>query len=418
MDAVRDEATELVADHAHEPGYAVRFQRAMERSIREVSEAVGERIDLSKAGPMTRDLILGHAEKIAERPLAMIGAEGDGPFVSYGDLGLSEDASIADVAAALHKAAVTTGTNADAMLDPQQAERFIVKVSDKTVLSSRMRIEPRQSPSGTIDKIGISTGKIRASAENSDDGYRAEPDFGTIPYQAVGIRLPWEITLQFLRYNLEGGTVEDKIWRLMTRAFGLDLERLDVLGDTASGDPSLSIDDGFLKHCSTNASGDIHRVDLDDSTFGTAWPSRAAFYALEEAMPDRYLDGALRDDESGLTERPVWLISRSRLSELGEFLGDRETAAGDSIFLNGDKVQPLGYEAISPLGWPSNRIAFVNPKNLVRIMTTEIERYRVGPGTDWGLTLTRKRGYVFFLDRDFVVEEDEAVVDGFNVGVA
>jgi hypothetical protein len=397
--------------------YSQRFILAMERATAQVSEAVGQKIDPVTAGPLTRDMILTRAEELVGKPLALAGAEA--AVITTEMLGLADDAGMEEIAAALQKAAITTGTSADAMLDPAQADAFITKVSDRTVLANRMRIEgPVDEASGTIDKIGIAVGIIRAAAENSDDGYRAEPNFETIPYQVVSVRLPWEITIQFLRRNLQGMSVEDKIWNLMTKAFALDLERLDVLGDTASGDPALSIDDGFLKKCSTNASGNIVRVNLDNSDFGTAWPSTAHFYALEQAMPEKYLEGALRDDDSGQTERPVWLIARSRVSQLSEHFMERETAAGDNLFTAGGDLRPLGYDVVTPAGWPTTRIGFVNPKNLVRIMGSQIERYRVGPGTDWSLTLTRKRGYVFFLDRDFVIEEDEAVVDGYNVGQA
>jgi hypothetical protein len=66
---------------------------------------------------------------------------------------------------------------------------------------------------------------------------------------------------------------------------------------------------------------------------------------------------------------------------------------------------------------PATRVLFTPPKNLVRILTTQIERYRVGPETDWELATRRKRGYVFFVDHDSVVEEMDAVVDLYNLGV-
>lgn len=321
----------------------------------------------------------------------------------------------------IQKAAITTGTSAAAMLTPEQSHEFIMAIQDRNPLARRIRVEPRDRASGSIEKIGVATGVIRASSENADDGYRAEPTFATVPYQAKGIRLPWEITLQFLRYNVEGETVEDKIWNLMTGAFGRDLIRLGVLGDTASGDPSLSIDDGWLKQI--GASGLTNRVNLGNTTFGSTWPNKDHLFAIEAALPDKYKQ--VDDDQGGDNNpirglRPVWLSSPATKMQFVEYRTDRNTAAGDAALGGNDANtdKPLGYEWLAVPQFPNNRIVLTPPQNLVQVPTTQIERYKVGPETDWELATRRKKGYVFFLDVDHIVEEMDAVADGYNVGVA
>lgn len=323
------------------------------------------------------------------------------------ELGLNEDASLGDIGEALRKAAITTGTSAAAMLSPQQANQFIVSLQDRDPLTALIRTEPRTAASGEIDKIGVANGIIRAASENADDGYRAEPTFGTVPYAAKGIRLPWEITLQFLRYNLEGQTVEDKIWQLMTRQFAIDLGRLDLLGDTGSVDPSLSIHDGWLKQIA--ASLVSHRVNGSTASLGVVWPNKKHLFAANDALPDKYKQS---------DRRPVWVGSPTTHFDYIEYLTDRNTAAGDQALSGqgGAAASPLTYDFVEVPSMPNNRLLLTSPQNLIRVLTTQIERYKVGPETDWELATRRKRGYVFFVDHDSIVEEMDAVVDVYNLG--
>lgn len=326
-------------------------------------------------------------------------------------LGIPENASVADIGEALRKAAITTGTSASAMLSAQQSRNFLTAVTDADRLGPRIRTEFVDVAASEIDKIGIAAGVIRAASENADDGYRAEPTFGTVPFVVKTIRLPWEITLPFLKNNLEGQSVEDKIWTLMTGAFGRDLSRLDLLGDPASGDASLSINTGVLKQAAV--SGVAHRVNLGNTTFGSTYPNKAHFFALVAAMPDKY-----KDQEGD--QRPVFIGSPSNREAYQEYLTDRATGAGDQALQGGGSadLRPLGYEYLPVGNMPSNRILFTAPRNIVRVLQGDVERYRVGPDTDWELATRRKKGYVFFVDHDTIVEEMDALVDGYNVGVA
>lgn len=353
------------------------------------------------------------AAHVAKHGFAPIGG---GDFDLLEQLGLDSNVGINEVAAALAKATITTGISADALLSPEQADHFITTVMDADPFGAAIRVEPHDRASGSIDKIGIAVGLIRAAVENFDDGYRAVPTFGSVPFQVTGVRLPWEITLQFLRRNLEGQSIDDRIWALMTRAFGLDLSRLDILGDTASGDPSLSIDDGLLKIIAAGGSG-AHRVNASNASLGVTWPNKGTLFAILSAMPEKYRGGALNDE--GQDTSPLrWMASPTTIDAWTEYLTDRNTAAGDAALSGSSDLTnaPLGIRWMRIPQFPAGRIVLANPQNFVRVMGTQIERYRVGPDTDWELATRRKVGRIFFLDRDFVIEETDAVVDAYNVG--
>lgn len=83
--------------------------------------------------------------------------------------------------------------------------------------------------------------------ENSDDGYRAGVETSKVEYDTVSIRLPWEITEELLRENIEGEGYEDTVMTLMSTQLGIDLEDLHWNGDVTSEDPFLQINDGWLK---------------------------------------------------------------------------------------------------------------------------------------------------------------------------
>src|SRR3954452_7673139 len=95
---------------------------------------------------------------------------------------------------ALAKATITTSDAAAGLLDPEQARAFIRKLKDTSNFGTNIRQEVRGSTSGEINKLSTAARIVRAAPENSDDGYRAGAAFGTITYQAVKIRLPWEVT--------------------------------------------------------------------------------------------------------------------------------------------------------------------------------------------------------------------------------
>ena len=61
--------------------------------------------------------------------------------------------------------------------------------------------------------------------------------------------------------------------------------------------------------------------------------------------------------------------------------------------------------------FPDDRILLVNPKNIVRVVSWQIRKRKVTGETDWELATRDKRGYIFFLKHDLILEEPDAVVD-------
>ena len=145
----------------------------------------------------------------------------------------------------IRKAAIETSSISSGLLNPEQARKFIQQTFEATNLNKLVRHEMRTAKTGEIDKIGIARRILRKKTENQDDGYRAGVETSQIEYSTTSIRLPWEITEETLRENIEGQNLEQIITDLMTTQLGIDLEDLYLNGDedTDSTDPDYA----FLK---------------------------------------------------------------------------------------------------------------------------------------------------------------------------
>ena len=136
----------------------------------------------------------------------------------------------------IRKAAISTGTLASGLLNPEQARKFIQQTFDATNLGGLIRHEMRTAKTGEIDKIGIASRFVRKKTENTDDGYRADVKTSQIEYATTAIRLPWEITEETLRENIEGQNFEQIVTNLMTTQLGVDLEDLYLNSDQKTGE--------------------------------------------------------------------------------------------------------------------------------------------------------------------------------------
>ena len=139
---------------------------------------------------------------------------------------MNTNRQIVNKAGTIETSVVTSG-----LLQPYQAKRFLQQTFDATPLMQAIRHEMRTEKSGEIDKIGIGRRKLRAKVENVDDGYRAKPEFGSIHYETKAVRLPWEITEETIRQNIEGENFEKVVTDLMTKQTGVDTEDLLINGD-------------------------------------------------------------------------------------------------------------------------------------------------------------------------------------------
>ena len=165
-----------------------------------------------------------------------------------------------DNSSIIRKAAITTGTLNDGLLNPEQSRKFIQQTFDATNLGPLVRHEMRTAKTGEVDKIGIGRRILRKKTENTDDGYRADVSTSSIEYATTAVRLPWEITEETLRENIEGQNFETITTNLMTTQLGIDLEDLYLNGDEDAGEAkAFSATDTYAAGDIVTYSGGLYR---------------------------------------------------------------------------------------------------------------------------------------------------------------
>jgi hypothetical protein len=174
-------------------------------------------------------------------------------------------------------ALVASGTGG--ILNPEQSNRFIDYMWDATSLGQTVRQIRMRAPVREIDKMDLGQRIARHATEGVDDGVNASPTFTKIQLTTEKIRLDWELTSESLEDNIEEGSLEDHVARLMATQLGNDLEDLAINGDVSSSDPLISTFDGYYKRSLESA----HVLDAEGDPISTTLFNRAY-----KALPRKY----------------------------------------------------------------------------------------------------------------------------------
>ena len=183
--------------------------------------------------------------------------QGQGAFASGSEAGSNvagnyhNGAAVGNIPNALF--GTTSGPNAvnpsgdagSGILRPEQARRFIDYVWDATVLAQDGRRVTMRANTMELEKVNVGERVIRAAAQAVGDYTNAGATFSKVELTTKKIRLDWEVSAEALEDNIEGAALEDHIVRLMTNAFGNDIEDLAINGDGSTGN-FLSIMNGFV----------------------------------------------------------------------------------------------------------------------------------------------------------------------------
>ncbi len=291
----------------------------------------------------------------------------------------------------IQKAAIETASLSSGLFNPEQARKFIQQTFDATNLNQLVRHEMRTAKSGEIDKIGIARRILRKKTENHDDGYRAGVETSQIEYATTAVRLPWEITEETLRENIEGQTLETIITNLMTTQLGVDMEDLYLNGDEATESTVqdydfLKINDGWIKQISEG--GHIYDASSESDM------SLDLYYRTLSQLPNKYNNGNLR-----------WLMSPKRAQKWELFLLNKVIGQGgavpDSVY-----AAPARIPAVECPSMSDDTIILTDPKNLVVVNTYSVKIRKTMEGKE--AIMMDKRFYVVHLDYDPIIEEPDA----------
>ena len=179
---------------------------------------------------------------------------------------------------------VTTGPNAvnptgvpGGILNPEQSRRFIDYVWDATVLAQDGRRVTMRANTIELEKVNVGERVIRAASQALGEYTNAGATFTKVELTTKKIRLDWEVSTEALEDNIEGAALEDHLVRLMTNAFGNDLEDLAINGN-GGVDPFLGIMNGFVNQVKTT--GDAHEAVVSVAGGWTPEVMQEVIYAL------------------------------------------------------------------------------------------------------------------------------------------
>lgn len=288
------------------------------------------------------------------------------------------------------QAAIDTGSLTSGLLNPEQSRRFLQQTFEATNLGPLVRHEMRTAKSGEIDKIGIDRRILRKKTEGTDDNYRTNVKTSAIEYNTTAVRLPWEITEETLRENIEGQGLEGTITNLMTTQMGIDGEDLYLNGDEEidAANPDfdfLKINDGWIKQVSNGG----HVYDAAEGEM-----SLDLFYNTLAQLPNKYNNGRLR-----------WLMSPHRAQEWELFLMNKVIGAGGAV---PDSVynSPASIPTVQCPSLDDKTILLTDPQNLIVVNTCSVQIRKTTEGKE--AIMQDKRFYVIHFDFDPIIEELDA----------
>lgn len=299
---------------------------------------------------------------------------------------MNTNRGIINKAGTIETSVVTSG-----LLQPYQAKKFLQQTFDATPLMKAIRHVTMAEKSGEIDKIGIGRRKLRAKVENKDDGYRAGVDFGSIHYETKAVRLPWEITEETIRQNIEGENFEATVTNLMTTQVGVDTEDLLINGDenTKPEDPDydfLKLNDG-IKKIITNGG---HIVDVK----GSGEMEMEMFYKAVASIPNRFNNGKLR-----------WLMSPTRAQQWELFLLNKVLNQG-GVVPEALYKSPVAIPSMEVPNLSDDVVILCEPQNIIEVNTYSIKIRKDATSKD--AIMQDKRFYVVHFDFDALIEELDA----------
>jgi len=363
--------------------------------------------------------------------------------------------------------AIGTGDIATGILSPEQARAFVRQVFEATPMLAAARRVLMGAPKMNVDKIGVGARVLRRRTEGAAVPSTGALSTSQVQLDAVNLALPWEITEDAIRYNIEGERFEETVIGLMTRQVGVDLNDLAWNGSTTA--PDAVTLDGDLAADATSAtvsatlgypaSGvlavESERIRYTGKTAtaftgltrgydGTAAAAHAtgtsaALVAdwLMTAM-DGWLaqssgaahavdgsaiqDGAVVRDQfkailaamptrylaTASADRLRWIMHPRTAFAFFDTLMDRAASTGDVLLLGTTGKSPYGYPILEDPAMPTDTIVFTDPANLLLGVALDVQVRRDASSRD---VISRGvRYYQIDLAADVKIEEADAMV--------
>lgn len=223
------------------------------------------------------------------------------------------------------------------LLNTAQADKFITYMFDLTQLT-KLRLVRMDRPKMEIDKIGVGTRLLRKATEMTTVSDAQTFTTSKVTLSTTKLVLPWDISRDTHKANIERSGVEDTVQRLMAIQAGNDFEDLAINGDTTSNNALLSAMDGWLRQAKTDSA--THQV-----MFSGSGLSKSIFSKMIKNMPVKY-----RTRRNELR----FYVPSNLVQDYTDSLSDRETPLGDDLIQEGVRATAYGIPVVEVAMLPSD----------------------------------------------------------------
>lgn len=288
------------------------------------------------------------------------------------------------------------------ILQPETAQKFMRILIDESKLLKMATFVPMKAQKTEIPKIRFATRILRAGQEATalPVADRAKPNLSNVELDTklfkAEVRLPDEV----LEDNIEKDQLKATIMQLMGEAIARDMDEIAVQGDTASSDTFLAQFNGILKQSTSNI------VDAASTAL-----SKSVLRDMLKSMPKPFLRAK---------DLLRYLTSVDAKIDLTDALGNRQTAAGDTLTFDGAQVKYQGVPVDDIPLFPEN---LGGGSNLTNTILTDPKNVTVGMWRQVKMETDKdvSAGVVVIvatLRFDVKFAEETAVVKAINVKVA
>lgn len=241
----------------------------------------------------------------------------------------------------------------------QDAEEFIDLAVDQTAVLQAIRTETNIRSAFNLDNMAlgepVTVGATQGTAPDEADVIAVTRTRKVLQPQEV--IAAFDVSFSFLRKNIEGSRVNERLNRIFARRFGKDVVLMAFMGDTSNigttrTDKALKVIDGFVTQALTDPEAHTYTIPASPDYNSTVFPS------MLEALPKDYRD---QRDELG------FFVSAAVYDAYAREIGSRATALGDMLLAGPwkENLSYMGVKLYPVYGLDDGRILLTLRENLV-----------------------------------------------------
>ena len=285
-------------------------------------------------------------------------------------------------------------------LQDEQAERFVLKMIEESVILKMIKVMGMKSHTKTIDKVGIDGWVLKpgTSGHALAEADRTTPVTENVVLNTHLMKGEIRLSYETLEDNIEGKKFKSTVTNMMAEHVALDMDKAAVNADsTGATGTILDMFDGML------ASATSHIVNGNNVSI-----NKGMLRDDVKAMQSRY--NRLKQKQKFLTSDDADTDYRDYLSDRIGQVSDKFLEGTAPVYYNGRAMIPVPvFPDNLGVGADTTNILLTDPKNAVwgvwrKVMFETDKDITAGK---WIMVATVRTGFVW--------EEEDAVVKVINV---